>query len=162
MRMRDWVRTAAALALAALCPGEAAAWQVGNWVGRTVHTENGAFAGCRMSVSYDTGLTLHFLHLQKGALLIGMSEPGWALDPGGNYRMGLVIDGRFVRRARGVVLAGMRNSLFLDLGRDRPTRALLQKGLLLSLADGMRTYDFRLTGTAAALERLESCARNGA
>ena len=56
----------------------------------------------------------------------------------------------------------MRNALFLGLGRDPAARAALREGKRLSLADGMRTYDFRLTGIAKALARLESCVREGA
>lgn len=159
--IRFAARAAAGLALAASFAGVAGAWQVGNWIGRTVLGDAGAFAGCRMSVAYDTGITLHILHLRKGALLIGMTEPSWSLDPAGKYGMGLVVDGRLVRRARGVVLSGMRDTLFLDLGRDQGARALLQQGQRLSLADGMRTYDFRLTGISEALERLQSCVRTG-
>ena len=159
MRWRDWVGAAAVLLAAG---SNAAAWQVGNWIGRTVLTDTGALAGCRMSVAYDSGVTLHFMHLKNGALLIGMSDRGWSLDPNGTYGMNLGVDGRFVRRARGVVLDATRDTMFLDLGRDRTTRTLLQRGRQLSIADGKRTYDFRLTDTGAALERLASCARTGA
>jgi hypothetical protein len=159
MRWRDWVGAAAVLFAAG---GDAAAWQVGNWIGRTVLTDNGALAGCRMSVAYDSGVTLHFMHLKNGALLIAMSDRGWSLHPNGTYGMNLSIDGRFVRRARGIVLDAMRDAIFLDLGRDRTTRALLQRGQQLSLADGKRTYDFRLNDTGAAFARLADCVRTGA
>ena len=149
------------LGFAAGSAGTAGAWQIGNWFGRSVLTDAGAFAGCRMSAAYDTGITLHFMQLSKGTLLIGMSEPGWSLDPAGAYSMGLVVDGQFVRRARGVVLSGMREAMFIDLGRDQATRALLRRGARLSLADGMRTYDFRLTSAAEALARLDQCVRGG-
>ena len=75
-------------------------------------------------------------------------------------RMGLTVDGHFVLRARGVVLAGMRETLFLDLGRDPAARARLGNGARLSLADGARAYDFRLTSAAEALARLDACVRN--
>lgn len=153
-------RLALGLGLAAGIASTAGAWQIGNWFGRSVLTDAGTFAGCRMSASYDTGITLHFLQLSKGTLLVGMSEPGWSLDPAGAYSMGLTVDGQFVRRAKGVVLAAMRNSLFIDLGRNQATRDLLRRGARLSLADGMRTYDFRLTGAAEAFARLETCVRD--
>jgi len=154
-------RLALGLGLAAGSAGAAGAWQIGNWFGRSVLTDAGTFAGCRMSAAYDTGITLHFMQLSKGTLLIGMSEPGWSLDPAGAYSMGLVVDGRFVRRARGVVLSGMREAMFIDLGRDQATRALLGRRARLSLADGMRTYDFSLTSAAEALARLDQCVRGG-
>ena len=154
-------RIALGLALAMGAAGAAGAWQIGNWFGRSVVTDTGAFAGCRMSASYDSGITLHFLQLGKGTLLIGMSQPGWSLDPAGAYSLGLVVDGQLVRRARGVVLSGMRETMFIDLGRDQATRALLRRGARLSLADGMRSYDFHLTGAADALARLDQCVRAG-
>jgi hypothetical protein len=149
------------LVLAMGLAGAAGAWQIGNWFGRSVLTDTGAFAGCRMSASYASGVTLHFLQLGKGTLLIGISQPGWSLDPAGAYSLGLVVDGRFVRRARGVVLAAMRETMFIDLGRDQATRALLQRSARLSIADGARSYDFHLTSAADALARLDQCVRAG-
>jgi hypothetical protein len=148
------------VALVSGWPAAASAWQVGNWFGRSVLTDTGSFAGCRMSASYDSGITLHVLQLSKGTLLIGMSGPSWSLEPNGAYRMGLTVDGRFVVRARGVVLSGVRETLFLDLGRDPATRTRLRNGAQLSLADGARAYDFRLTNVAEALARLDACVRN--
>jgi hypothetical protein len=101
------------------------------------------------------------MQLSKGTLLIGMSGPGWSLDPAGVYSMGLVVDGEFVRRARGVVLAGMHETMFIDLGRDQAARALLRRDARSSLADGMRSYDFHLTGAAEALARLDQCVSAG-
>lgn len=150
----------AVLAAAALAPAaEAGAWQAGNWIGRTIQSETGAFGGCRMSVTYDNGITLHFLQLADFSLLIGLSRPDWALDPRGDYAMGLVIDGRHVRRARGTVLASLTNSVFLSLGKDRETRDLLRRSARLTLVNNQQNFDFQLAGTAAGLARLERCVR---
>ena len=149
------VSAAAALAPAA----DAGAWQAGNWTGRTVQNETGAFGGGRLSVAYDNGNTPHFLHLAGFSLLIGPSRPDWALDPRGNYAMRLVIDGRYVRRARGTVLASLTDSVFLSLGRDRATRDLLRRSLRLTLVNNRQSFDFQLAGTAAGLARLERCVR---
>lgn len=151
------VSAAAALAAAA----EAGAWQAGNWTGRTVQSETGAFGGCRMSATYDNGITLHFLQLADFSLLIGLSRPDWALDPRGTYAMGLVIDGRYVRRARGTVLASLTNSVFLSLGQDRATHDLLRRSLRLTLVNNRQSFDFQLAGTATGLARLERCVREG-
>jgi hypothetical protein len=146
---------------ATLAPAaEAGAWQAGNWTGRSVYSESGAFSGCRMSVTYDNGITLHFLQLTDHSLLIDLSRPDWALDPRGNYAMGLVIDGRYVRRARGTVLASLTNSVFLGLGRDRATRDLLRRSFRLTLVSNRQKFDFHLAGTAAGLARLERCVRD--
>ena len=152
-----------AVCAAVLAPAAAAgAWQAGNWTGRTVYSETGAFSGCRMSVTYDNGITLHFLQLTDFSLLIGLSRPDWTLDPRGRYAMGLLIDGRHVRRARGTVLARLTNSVFLSLGQDRGTRDLLRRSLRLTLVSDRQNFDFQLAGTAAGLARLERCVREGA
>lgn len=156
------VRAAAALALAAGPAAEAGAWQVGNWIGRSIYNETGAFGGCRMSGAYNSGITLHFLQLADFSLLIGMSRPDWALDPGGTYEMGLVVDGREVRRARGIVLPRLANAIFLGLGHDLATRDLLRRRFRLTLVNNRQSFDFALTATAAGLARLERCARDGA
>ena len=152
---------AATLAAFAGSSGEAGAWQVGNWTGRSVYSDTGAFSGCRMSVAYDNGITLHFLELRDHSLLIGMSRADWTLDPAGAYDMALVIDGRYVRRARGVVLAILTNAIFLGLGHDRGTRDLLRRRFRLTLVNNRQDFDFQLTATAAGLARLEHCVRNG-
>ena len=151
----------AAAALAAGFAADAMAWQAGNWTGRPVYSETGAFGGCRMSAAYDNGITLHFLQLADLSLLIGMSRPDWSLDPRGAYAMGLAVDGGQVRSARGIVLASLTEAVFLGLGRDRAARELLRRGTRLTLISERRSFDFRLTGTAAGLARLERCAREG-
>ena len=158
---RAAVRAAAALALAAGLAAEAGAWQVGNWTGRSIYSDTGAFGGCRMSVAYNSGITLHFLQLRDFSLLIGMSRPDWALDPNGAYDMSLVIDGRYLRRARGVVLPSLTNAVFLGLGHDRATRDLLRRRFRLTLVSNRQNFDFLLAATAAGLARLERCVRDG-
>jgi hypothetical protein len=161
MMLRHALAVASGLALAVGFASQAAAWQVGNWIGQPVYGNNG-FAGCRMSVRYNSGITLHFLQVRNGALFIGMSRPDWRMNPYGTYNMGLVIDGRYVRQARGTVMAGLTNAIFLNLGFDRATRALLQRRFHLTLVNNHQRYNFQLTGTAAALERLEYCVQAGA
>jgi len=150
-----------AVAAAAATAGSAAAWQVGNWAGRPLINSNGQFSGCRMSVTYNSGITLHFIQLTNYVLFIGMSRPGWVMNPNGTYNMGLVIDGNYVRRARGVVLAGLTDAIFLNLGTDRVTRDLLARRFHLTLVNNQQNYAFQLTATAAALQRLEYCVQSG-
>ena len=161
MILRHVIRAAASLALAIAIAGSAAAWQIGNWVGRTMLSSNGEFAGCRMSVAYNSGITLHFIQLNTYVLFIGMSRPGWVMNPNGTYNMGLVVDGRYVRRARGVVLHGLTDAIFLNLGTDRTTRDLLARRFNLTLVNNQQNYVFQLTATAAALQRLEYCVQTG-
>lgn len=158
MSPRYLVRIAAGLLLAATVASHAAAqsWQVGNWTGRAMYGNSG-FSGCRMSVTYNSGITLQFVQLSSYALFIGMSKPDWQMDPYATYNMALVIDGQYIRRARGIVLSGLTNAIFLDLGTDRVTRDLLARRFHLTLVNNDQNYRFNLTATAAALQRLEYC-----
>jgi hypothetical protein len=79
------------------------------------------------------------------------------MNPNATYKKGLVIDGQYVRRARGVVLAGLTNAIFLDLGTDRYTRDLLARRFHLVLVNNQQNYRFNLTSTAVGLQRLEYC-----
>jgi len=154
-------RAAAGLAVALAMANQAAAWQVGNWNGVPIIGNNGGFLGCRMNVRYNSGITLHFIQLRSYSLFIGMSKPEWAMNPNAIYAMGLVIDGRYVRRAPGEVLAGLNNAVFLNLGTDRLTRELLARRFSLTLVNNQQNYNFALTSTAAALQRLEYCVQTG-
>jgi hypothetical protein len=158
----QWALAALAAGGLAAAAAPAAAWQIGNWIGNPQYGRNGQFLGCRMSVNYQSGITLQFVQLRDARLFIGMSKTDWVMNPNGVYNMGLVIDGNYVRRARGTVLHGLTNAIFLDLGHDRQTRALLQRRFNLTLVNNQQNYAFNLTTTAAALERLESCSQSGA
>lgn len=157
--LRFAARLAAAVLLAAGVAAEAGAWRVRNWTGRTIYTDTGAFGGCRMSVAYDTGITLHFLLLADFSLLVGMSRPDWTLDPNGAYAIAVAIDGRRVRSARGIVLPALPNAIFVGLGPDRATHDLLRRRHRLTLVNERQSYDFALTASAAGLARLERCVR---
>ena len=116
---------------------------------------------CTQIAEVQKCITLHFIQLSNYALFIGMSRAGWVMNPNGTYNMGLVIDGRYIRRARGVVLAGMTDAIFLNLGTDRSTRDLLARRFHLTLVNNAQNYAFQLTSTAAALQRLEFCIQSG-
>lgn len=139
----------------------AAQWSVGDWTGASYVDRAGAFSHCIMSATYNSGLTLYFLLFRNHDLFIGVSAPDWSLNPHSPYTMTLVIDGKTIRSAPGTVLRYDTKRLWLDLGRDRKIRELLRWGLKLRLQQGERDYGFRLTGTAAALKRLEKCVRQG-
>lgn len=165
MSLRRIVGIAAGSILAASISIQANAqssWQVGNWIGRTMHNDSGQFAGCRMSVTYNSGITLHFVQLSNYTLFIGMSKAEWVMNSTATYNMGLVIDGQYIRRARGIVLGGLTNAIFLDLGTDRLTRDLLARRFHLTLVNNQQNYKFNLTATAAGLQRLEYCIQSGA
>ena len=165
MSLRRIVGIAAGLVLAASIPSRSDAqssWQVGNWIGRSMYNDSGQFSGCRMSVTYNSGITLHFVQLSNYSLFIGMSKSEWVMNPDATYNMGLVIDGEYVRRARGIVLGGLTNAIFLDLGTDRLTRDRLARRFQLTLVNNQQSYNFNLTSTAAGLQRLEYCIQTGA
>ena len=53
---------------------------MGNWTGVGIIGNNGDFIGCRMSVRYNSGITLHFIQLRSFSLFIGMSKPEWVMN----------------------------------------------------------------------------------
>ena len=55
----------------------------------------------------------------------------------------------------------MHNAIFLNLGTDRMTRELLARRFSLTLVNNQQNYNFALTATAAALQRLEYCVQTG-
>ena len=136
-------------------------WTAGDWTGNAYIDRAGAFSHCIMSARYNSGITLYFLLFRNRDLFIGMSAPDWSLDPHSPYAMTMAIDGKTIRSASGAVLRYDRKRLWLALGSDRGMRERLRRGMKLRLKQGKRSYDFRLTGTAAALKRLDRCVREG-
>ena len=153
---------AAAIVLAATLvifdAGQALAWRIGNWTGGAYgNRATGQLNYCEMWVRYNSGIVLWFRQYANYNLYVGLSASGWRMTPGGNYTLAFVIDGSLIRRARGVVLRGNTARIWLALGTDRYTRNRLQRGFRLTLVHNNGTYNFKLTGTAAALARLERC-----
>jgi hypothetical protein len=137
---------------------QALAWRVGNWTGGAFgNRATGRLNFCQMSVRYKSGIVLWFRQYANYNLYVGLSHVNWRLTPSGNYTLTFVIDGREIRRARGVVLPGNTRRIWLALGTDRYTRNRLQRGFRLTLVHNNGTYRFKLTGTAVALARLERC-----
>jgi hypothetical protein len=147
-----------AAALILVDTGHALAWRVGNWTGGAYgNRATGQLNYCQMSVRYKSGIRLWFRQYANYNLYVGLSHANWGLTPGGNYTLAFVIDGRMIRRARGVVLPENTRRIWLALGTDRYTRSRLQRGFRLTLVHNNGNYRFKLTGTAAALARLERC-----
>jgi len=149
-----------ALALLVANSPDAFAWRVGNWTGGAFgNRATGQLNFCQMSVRYKSGIVLWFRQYANFNLFVGVSRPNWRMNPGGKYTVTFVIDGRVIRSARGRVLRDSTSRIWLGLGTDRYTRRRLQRGFVLTLVHSSGRYPFRLTGTAAALARLERCLR---
>ena len=142
-------------------PAARAQWTAGDWTGNAYIDRAGSFSHCIMSARYNSGITLYFLLFRNRDLFIGVSAPGWSLNPHSPYTMTLAIDGKVVRSAPGTVLRYDTNRLWLALGRDRSIRERLRRGMKLRLLQDKREYGFQLTGTAAALKRLMKCVERG-
>ena len=147
-----------ALGLFAFDTAGAQAWRVGNWTGGAFgNRATGQLNFCQMSVRYKSGIRLWFRQYANYNLYVGLSRPNWRMNPGGTYTLAFIIDGRMIRRARGRVLPENVSRIWLGLGVDRYTRQRLQRGFRLVLVHNKGRYGFNLTGTAAALARLERC-----
>ena len=138
-----------------------AQWSVGDWTGNSYIDRAGAFSHCIVSARYNSGITLYFLLFRNHDLFIGVAAPDWSLNPHSPYEMTMAIDGKTLRSAPGTVLRYDTKRLWLELGKERGIRERLRRGIKLRLLQGAHSYDFRLTGTDAALKRLDRCVREG-
>lgn len=136
----------------------AAAWKVGNWTGAAYRSnQTGRFSFCQMWVRYNSGIWLYFRQYPSYNLYVGMARQNWTLKTNGRYIMAFFIDGRFVRRARGIVEPNNTRRIWLALGTDRCTRHRLRRGFHLTLVNNNQRYRFRLTATSVGLNALERC-----
>ncbi len=143
---------------AALADVAAARWRVGNWTG-SAYTSNasGRFAYCQMWVRYSNNNWLYFRQYSNYSLYVGMYNQGWRMKAGANYAMTFLVDGRMIRRAKGIVEPKNLSRVWLALGTDRYARNRLQRGFKLTLINNHQRYSFRLTATAVGLAALERC-----
>ena len=132
-------------------------WSVGGWNGGSSTDKAGKLHFCVMEAKYKSGISLLFLQFPDYKLSVGMASKSWSLDPRGKYRMTLVVDGRTIGAANGIVLPYYRYALWLNLGHNRHVRERLRRGRIMRLLLSGRKYGFNLTGTAVALNRLELC-----
>ena len=148
---------AAAMTLS-LVETAAAQWRVGNWYGAAYRSNStGRFSYCQIWVKYRSGIWLYFRQYPNYNLYVGMQNRNWRLVAGGRYSMIFIIDGRPIRRARGIVERTNLSRIWLALGTDRYTRNRLQRGFNLVLTNNRQRYSFQLQATSVGLAALERC-----
>jgi hypothetical protein len=155
--------TGAIIALAlttALAETAAARFRVGVWTGSAYTSRTtGRFSYCQIWAKYRSGIWLYFRQYPNYNLYVGMYRQNWQLRPGGNYTMTFMIDGRVIRRARGIVERANTRRIWLELKTDRYTRNRLQRGFNLMLINNQQRYHFQLRATSVGLAALERCVR---
>jgi hypothetical protein len=124
--------------------------KVGPWTLATTY-KGDKFDNCTMSSSSAEGLGISFARNQDGLLLL-LDSPKWKLDRGKAYSVRLVAGSESV----GARALAETKSVTIDLA-DRPFNWKLRTANLLEVRGEGATIRVRLAGSAAALERLETC-----
>lgn len=129
---------------------------VEGWNGNAVFRD-GELAYCIVRRTYRSGTTLLFLQTPSYAVTMGMSNRSWNLNPGGGYRIGLVIDGRRMGEFSGRVNPNSRTLATFPLGNRPGLFEALRGGRQLTVFNNGNPFPFQLSGTSAALARLRNC-----
>lgn len=150
---------ALALAIAAASPTHGAeiggsAFSSGNWNG-SAYEEAGIFSHCAMSVSYGSGIRLHFAIDNEYLWRMGFSHETWKYEVGETVAVEYKIDRRQYVYVEGK--AALDNFVLAELDAKDELFAQFRRGnMLYVLIDG-EEYTFSLKGTSNALSRVLAC-----
>jgi hypothetical protein len=140
---------AASLSTSGVARGEGETVIVGPWTIATSYM-GGKFDDCSMSRSTDQ-LDITFLQTQDGLLLL-LGSQKWKLERGKTYTVYLVAGSRSVKAK--AVAESKAVTIALT---DRALNKRVRTAEILEVRGEGATVRFPLDGSAAALERLESC-----
>ncbi len=124
--------------------------KVGPWTVATTYKAD-KFDDCTMSRDSPEGLGISFVRNQDGLLLL-LDSPKWKLDRGKAYSVRLVAGSESV----GAKALAETKSVTVALA-DRPFNSRLRTANVLEVRGEGATIRVPLDGSAAALERLETC-----
>lgn len=129
---------------------------VGAWTGSAYFDEQtGEFSHCAISAEYGGGDTLVFSITSGGKIVLGVSNPQWRFREGDRYPVYLSVDRRDLGRYEAI--ANRENAVYIYLAYSEEMIRLLRKGRVLYLEASQETLRYKLTGTSAALPRLQDC-----
>jgi hypothetical protein len=143
--------------LAVLLPFSAAAQTqqqgvlVGPWFVEVSFTGDGTFDRCIMSRSTDDGMLVKFGRDEAGLTLV-LSSPDWVLEPGATYPVEFAAD-QWLWQAE---VTAAETSVTVALN-DATFNQGLRLASDLEVRGAGATLHVPLNGSAAALDRLESC-----
>lgn len=142
--------------LLALPAAQAEEFTVGAWAGDSYDFEGtGEFSHCTIWAEYDVGELLFFSITRDGQIVIGLHNSNWTLKTGDTYPVTLRVDRRPIGRYQAEAFGDMSVGIRLPYSEDTVT--LLRKGYVLHIDTITGTLSYRLTGTSAALPRLQNC-----
>lgn len=130
---------------------------VGNWGGLAYADEvTGEYSHCGIYASYRSDISLYFL-LSESGLSVGLSHPDWQLQDHQSYTFTLSVDRRWRESVTGKVVDD--DFIRADLGQRSAVIDALKRGYVLTVYARNETFEFNLTGTARAIDRLQECHR---
>ncbi len=145
------------LCVAGLAPASAEEFTVGLWHGSAYfHEKTGEFTHCAVSAEYTTDDTLVLGITQAGSIVIGISNPRWRLKEGERYPVRLRVDRRDLGQYEAEARLDFGVYIYLPYTED--LIRLLRRGRILYFEARRETLSYKLTGTSAALPRLQECA----
>lgn len=152
------VRVTIAIIVCMLSTGPALAQEftVGLWKGKAYYyKENGEFSHCAITAEYQSGDSLILSITAQGEIVLGVSNPRWQLREGSEYPVWLSIDRRELGKHQAI--ANLETAAFVFLPYSDDLIRLLRKGQVLTMETRSDSLVYRLTGTNAALPRVQDC-----
>lgn len=156
-------KTLAPVLVAGLLTGAAsAAWsdefQVGSWIGSSYDDEYGEFSYCAMDAVYESGHDLVFSVSGDGVFVIALAHPDWQLEYDATYPVTISIDATDLGQHWAEVID--YDMIGVEIAYTPRNIDLLRQGSELYIYTAQETLFFELSGTNAALSRLEECVAN--
>lgn len=131
-------------------------FQSGNWSGAAYSLEDGSFSHCVISTEYQSDDTLFFSVTNEATVVVGVASYRLGMQPGAEYAVSVTIDRRY--NSQRIATAIDEQYFILELPDfGRAMDAIRFGNTLFVQGDGFRG-EYRLTGTAVALERARLCA----
>lgn len=159
MRFFRLLAVAGLLIVLTAMPSEAAVaerFRLGGWSG-AAYTDNttGRLTTCVAAARYKSGITLYVQVDTAYRWAIGFSAPGWNMKVGDTIPLQYRID-------RGAWQQGTATATAKDLARmEMPPNGYIitrfRRGRSLYVHDGVKAYEFRLTGTSRLMARMAKC-----
>ena len=142
--------------LAGFAQAGAEEFSVGSWHGDAYFDDrSGEFTHCAISAEYRSDDTLVFSITRTGKIVLGLSNPQWRLQEGERYPVYLRVDRRDLGRYEAE--ANLDTAVYVYLPYSEELIRLLRKGRVLYFEASRETLRYKLTGTSAALPRLQDC-----
>jgi hypothetical protein len=156
-------RLLAGIALGAAVAGPAAAAERGasdaslvlRWSVPAVGDTGGRFRNCSIAARNARGTVIALVIDADRRLAVLFDNKASDVRPGDAFDADLDIDARWSKR--GTLIAFKHGRVGMDLGRDRSALDHLRRGRVLTVRTEYGEEEFDLTGTAAALDRVERC-----